>query len=216
MMSICSGVIESYDTETLAPSSAPTTGDMLQPWKGWLRRSLCHRTTSKGNTRRLAFVSTRATLLSRNSAQVHSPPASLHHGLEDLSVAPALSDAQRRTIYALSTPPGKGGIAVIRVSGPDAARVYTEIIRSARPHLLGLHSIARSWIQRAERRWTTESYSSSRLPNHSRPKTPLSSKSTRGAQSSHPSLQRSRNCRFVAPQILGSSPSVPLKGVGWT
>ncbi|GBE79231.1 tRNA modification GTPase TrmE [Sparassis latifolia] len=36
-----------------------------------------------------------------------------------------LSDAQRRTIYALSTPPGKAGVAVIRVSGPDALRVWS-------------------------------------------------------------------------------------------
>lgn len=41
-----------------------------------------------------------------------------HVALRDLTP----SDAQRRTIYALSTPPGKGGVAVIRVSGPDACR----------------------------------------------------------------------------------------------
>jgi tRNA modification GTPase len=39
------------------------------------------------------------------------------------------SDAQRRTIYALSTPPGKGGVAVIRVSGPDACKVRKAITR---------------------------------------------------------------------------------------
>ena len=39
------------------------------------------------------------------------------------------SDAQRRTIYALSTPPGKGGIAVVRVSGPDACKVRKAITR---------------------------------------------------------------------------------------
>lgn len=41
----------------------------------------------------------------------------------------ALSDAQRRTIYALSTPPGKGGVAVIRVSGSDARRVWKAVTR---------------------------------------------------------------------------------------
>ncbi|EJD00980.1 uncharacterized protein FOMMEDRAFT_147656 [Fomitiporia mediterranea MF3/22] len=39
------------------------------------------------------------------------------------------SDAQRRTIYALATPPGKGGVAVIRISGPDALAVYDRIVR---------------------------------------------------------------------------------------
>ncbi|KDQ28790.1 hypothetical protein PLEOSDRAFT_1039110 [Pleurotus ostreatus PC15] len=42
------------------------------------------------------------------------------------------SDAQRNTIFALSTPPGKAGVAVIRVSGPDALDVWKRIIRNAR------------------------------------------------------------------------------------
>ncbi|KAG8218291.1 hypothetical protein J3R82DRAFT_3905 [Butyriboletus roseoflavus] len=42
---------------------------------------------------------------------------------------PRSSDAQRRTIYALSTPPGKGGVAVIRVSGPDACKVWKAVTR---------------------------------------------------------------------------------------
>jgi len=41
------------------------------------------------------------------------------------------SDAQKQTIYALSTPPGKGGIAVIRVSGPEALEVWKRMVR---PH----------------------------------------------------------------------------------
>ncbi|KAI6046490.1 tRNA modification GTPase TrmE [Pisolithus marmoratus] len=49
-----------------------------------------------------------------------------------LTRTPILSDAQRRTIYALSTPPGKGGIGVVRISGPDAIRVYRAVTRSAR------------------------------------------------------------------------------------
>ncbi|KAG1739883.1 tRNA modification GTPase TrmE [Suillus paluster] len=44
----------------------------------------------------------------------------------------ALSDAQRRTIYALSTPPGKAGIAVIRVSGPDALEVWRRVTRKTK------------------------------------------------------------------------------------
>ncbi|TEB29453.1 tRNA modification GTPase TrmE [Coprinellus micaceus] len=32
------------------------------------------------------------------------------------------SDAQKSTIYALSTPPGRGGVGVVRISGPDALK----------------------------------------------------------------------------------------------
>ena len=40
-----------------------------------------------------------------------------------------LSDAQRSTIYALSTPPGRAGIAVVRVSGPDVTEVWEKLVR---------------------------------------------------------------------------------------
>ena len=39
------------------------------------------------------------------------------------------SDSERRTIYALSTPPGKAGVAVVRVSGPDALQVWRNIVK---------------------------------------------------------------------------------------
>ncbi|EIM85568.1 P-loop containing nucleoside triphosphate hydrolase protein [Stereum hirsutum FP-91666 SS1] len=42
-----------------------------------------------------------------------------------------LSNAQRRTIYALSTPPGKAGVAVIRISGPDALQVWHCMVRTS-------------------------------------------------------------------------------------
>lgn len=41
----------------------------------------------------------------------------------------ALSDAQRPTIYALSTPPGKAGIAVVRISGPDALLAWKRMVK---------------------------------------------------------------------------------------
>ena len=50
------------------------------------------------------------------------------HGYDTLP----LSDAQRKTIYALSTPPGKSGVAVIRVSGPEALSVWQRMVRSVR------------------------------------------------------------------------------------
>jgi tRNA modification GTPase len=37
------------------------------------------------------------------------------------------------TIVALSTPPGRGGIGVVRLSGPDAPRIATALVRKARP-----------------------------------------------------------------------------------
>lgn len=39
-----------------------------------------------------------------------------------------LSDAQRNTIYALSTPMGKAGVAVIRISGQDALKVWRSMV----------------------------------------------------------------------------------------
>jgi len=39
------------------------------------------------------------------------------------------SDAQRKTIYALSTPPGKAGVAVVRISGPDALDVWQKMVK---------------------------------------------------------------------------------------
>jgi hypothetical protein len=43
-----------------------------------------------------------------------------------------LSDAQRKTIYALSTAPAKSGVAIIRISGPDALHVWQRMVRSTR------------------------------------------------------------------------------------
>ncbi|EKM59568.1 uncharacterized protein PHACADRAFT_205787 [Phanerochaete carnosa HHB-10118-sp] len=59
-----------------------------------------------------------------------SPAWSLAHLLPSESPSSGLvqSDAQRNTIYALSTPPGKAGVAVIRVSGPDALNVWQSMV----------------------------------------------------------------------------------------
>lgn len=43
------------------------------------------------------------------------------------------SSAARDTIVAAATPPGQGGVGVIRVSGPDSARVYAHITTSPLP-----------------------------------------------------------------------------------
>jgi tRNA modification GTPase len=52
----------------------------------------------------------------------------LSHGIS--TVVP--SDAQRQTIYALSTPPGKAGVAVVRVSGPNALLVWEKMARTTK------------------------------------------------------------------------------------
>ncbi|PVF96321.1 P-loop containing nucleoside triphosphate hydrolase protein [Serendipita vermifera] len=41
-----------------------------------------------------------------------------------------LSKSQVNTIYALSTPPGRAGVAVIRISGPETLRVYHSMIQN--------------------------------------------------------------------------------------
>src|SRR6266566_5273716 len=43
-----------------------------------------------------------------------------------------LSDAQRKTISALSTAPAKSGVAIIRISGPDTLHVWQRMVRSTR------------------------------------------------------------------------------------
>ncbi|KAL0064756.1 mitochondrial splicing system protein [Marasmius tenuissimus] len=45
---------------------------------------------------------------------------------------PVLSDAQRKTIYALSSPPGKAGVAVIRISGPEASTARELLLRNSK------------------------------------------------------------------------------------
>ena len=40
----------------------------------------------------------------------------------------------RDTIVAISTPPGRGGLGVVRISGPDAVPVARNILRFPREH----------------------------------------------------------------------------------
>jgi hypothetical protein len=47
----------------------------------------------------------------------------------DIGETLPLSNSQRNTIYALSTPPGRAGVAVIRISGPHAMSVYHAMVR---------------------------------------------------------------------------------------
>ena len=67
-------------------------------------------------------------------ATLTDPPSSSRHVNSSTSSwpLPVPSDAQRQTIYALATPPGKGGVAIIRVSGPEALAVFRRIARPAK------------------------------------------------------------------------------------
>ena len=47
------------------------------------------------------------------------------------------SPSQRKTVYALATPPGKSGVAIVRISGPDVSDVYFRMVR--RPIRSGKH-----------------------------------------------------------------------------
>jgi hypothetical protein len=49
----------------------------------------------------------------------------------DSTVSLPLSDAQRPTIFALASAPGRAGVAVIRLSGPDALHAYENMIVSS-------------------------------------------------------------------------------------
>jgi hypothetical protein len=44
--------------------------------------------------------------------------------------SPPESASQRSTIYALATPPGRGGIGVVRISGADANKVWKHMLVS--------------------------------------------------------------------------------------
>ncbi|KIK20725.1 hypothetical protein PISMIDRAFT_105312 [Pisolithus microcarpus 441] len=108
---------------------------MLRQWVGCARTGKAIINTAS-NVRRHAFVLGHHSGLHRH---VHAGRRPIGGAIQErdhsdvtLTRTPILSDAQRRTIYALSTPPGKGGIGVVRVSGPDAIRVYRAVTRSVR------------------------------------------------------------------------------------
>ena len=45
----------------------------------------------------------------------------------------ALPDAATDTIAAISTPPGRGGIGIVRLSGPQAASIALQLVRPHQP-----------------------------------------------------------------------------------
>ena len=96
------------------PPVLPSGNSTLKVWRAG------HRLASFkiGGGRRVRFYSSHA----------FAGPRDPHPGIRPARDF-ALSDAQRRTIYALSTPPGKAGVAVVRISGPDVLEVWQKMIK---------------------------------------------------------------------------------------
>jgi len=51
-----------------------------------------------------------------------------------------LSDAQRRTIYTLSTPPGRSGVAIICISGPNILGIWQQMVCPTRIAAAAYHA----------------------------------------------------------------------------
>ncbi|KAH8105512.1 tRNA modification GTPase TrmE [Cristinia sonorae] len=68
---------------------------------------------------------------------IFTPSRALPYSKRQIHIQDELapSDAQRSTIYALSTPAGKAGIAVIRLSGPDVMKAWDKLVRLSNPHV---------------------------------------------------------------------------------
>ncbi|KAI9512724.1 tRNA modification GTPase TrmE, partial [Russula earlei] len=93
-----------------------------------------------------------------------------------------LSDAQRRTIYALSTPPGKSGVAVIRISGPDALHVWQRMVRPTR-----------------SRSKTTDTSQDPSMPDRTRSRTRNSDDEASQHQHRSPEPWKLERCHLVDP-----------------
>ncbi|KAF8164832.1 tRNA modification GTPase TrmE [Crassisporium funariophilum] len=69
-------------------------------------------------------------VISRHSQKaLRRPETHLYSDKRRVSSVLTTTNAQRQTIYALSTPPGKGGVAIVRISGPDALQVWKRMVR---------------------------------------------------------------------------------------
>lgn len=100
--------------------------------------SLVRRVPSRHNLHRLAPIARSPELFSRSTGG-ELPGASF----PDSNLTP--SNAQRRTIFALSTPPGKAGIGVVRISGPDTLQVWKEMIRPFKKSRLADQQVPEPW-----------------------------------------------------------------------
>jgi len=55
-------------------------------------------------------------------------------------------DRDGTTIAAIATPPGPGGIGIIRISGPEAVSILTSLFRPRTPHTITSHHLNYGWI----------------------------------------------------------------------
>ena len=101
----------------------------------WLSRNLAtnngtpHHLVSSGHPH-LVAPCRRSRLYATPSLASDSSSAYSGFSSGDRTLQLVLSDAQRLTIYALSTPPGKAGVAVVRISGPGALDVWRGMVRT--------------------------------------------------------------------------------------
>lgn len=56
------------------------------------------------------------------------------------------ADREASTIAAIATPPGPGGIGIIRISGPEARTILTRLFRPARERKPASHRLTYGWI----------------------------------------------------------------------
>src|ERR1700728_1859434 len=50
-----------------------------------------------------------------------------------MAATDSVSDNATDTIAAISTPPGRGGIGIVRLSGPQAASIAAQLVRPHQP-----------------------------------------------------------------------------------
>jgi len=84
-------------------------------------------------------------LVQRQFSRPAALPPHRRKGPRSRPIAPATAtQSHQTTIYALSTPPGKSAIAVIRISGPSALAIYTSLTAAAAAAPTPRHALLRS------------------------------------------------------------------------
>lgn len=98
------------------------------PRTTWPYYSLRVPSSSRATARAVHLPATSSLRGIRPTSDGTGQTASHSYVSSDPTLGLVLSDAQRKTIYALSTPPGKAGVAVIRISGVDALQVWRSVV----------------------------------------------------------------------------------------
>ena len=69
--------------------------------------------------------------LTAQTAPIHGPASTLFEAMPDVS--PDIDSPVSDTVVAISTPPGRGGIGIVRLSGPLAATIAPQLVRLRHP-----------------------------------------------------------------------------------